>query len=61
METTLPRKKDQRLDLIQDQLIRLTQLDFSRMLPVSEKGDDLDAIIVGLNTLAEELQTKKIM
>jgi hypothetical protein len=46
---------DKRLLLIQEQLIRFVQLDFSGNIPISEKGDEIDAIIVGLNTLGEEL------
>jgi hypothetical protein len=51
--------RDKRLDLIQQQLIKFTQFDFTGYLPVSEKGDDVDAIIVGLNTLGEELRAKE--
>jgi len=50
-----PENKDGRIRLIHEQLVRFTQLDFSLRLPVSEQGDDIDAIIVGLNTLGEEL------
>jgi hypothetical protein len=48
-------KQDERLLLIQEQLIKFVQFDFSMALPVSEKGDEIDAIIIGLNTLGEEL------
>jgi two-component system sensor histidine kinase/response regulator len=49
-------ENDPRIFLIQDQLIRFTQLDFSGYVSVSEKSDELDAIIVGMNTLGEELK-----
>lgn len=49
-------KSDKRITQIQEQLIKFTQMDFSGHLPISEKGDEIDAIIVGLNTLGEELQ-----
>lgn len=55
MEKNEPIPNDERLRLIQDQLIKFTQFDFTERVPVSEKGDDIDAIIVGLNTLGEEL------
>jgi light-regulated signal transduction histidine kinase (bacteriophytochrome) len=58
----LPEKKtnisDDRIEKIYSQLLRYTtEGDFSGRIPVSDKGDELDAIIVGLNTLGEELQT----
>ena len=59
MEPGKEMQKDERLFLIQEQLIKFTQFDFSGHLPVSEKGDDIDAIIVGLNTLGEELRGKE--
>lgn len=51
---------DARLLLIQEQLIKFTQMNFSSSIPVSEKGDEIDAIIVGLNTLGEELSATEI-
>jgi hypothetical protein len=53
-------KNDLRLELIKEQLIKYTQLDFSGHIHVSENSDEIDAIIVGLNTLGEELSEKKI-
>ena len=52
-------KKDKRLDHIQEQLIKFTQFDFNGRIPLSDKGDEIDAIILGLNTLAEELSVKQ--
>ncbi|HWY10438.1 MAG TPA: hypothetical protein VN026_03880 [Bacteroidia bacterium] len=54
-------EKAERLELIQAQILRFTQMDFSMRIPLSEKGDDIDAIIVGLNTLGEELSTKELL
>ena len=51
---------DKRLFFIQEQLIKFTQLDFNVRVAVSEKGDDIDAIIIGLNTLGEELGATEI-
>ncbi len=47
---------DKRINTILEILLEYTQKDFSRSIPVSEKGDDLDALSAGLNTMAEELQ-----
>ena len=58
MEKKIEVKNDERLELIQQLIIKFTLFDFSGRIPVSEKGDDMDAIIVGLNTLGEELESK---
>jgi len=60
MENGAEIKPDERLLLIQEQLLKFTTLDFSGSLPVSKNGDDIDAIIVGINTLAEELRALNI-
>lgn len=49
--------KDERIERIYSLLIKYTTSDFSAREKVSNKGDELDAIIVGLNTLGEELQS----
>jgi hypothetical protein len=54
-------KKDIRLELIQQQLVRFVRFDFSENIPLSEKNDEIDAIIIGLNTLGEELRTTEIL
>lgn len=51
---------DERLLLIQEQLLRFTQMDFNGSLSLSPTGDDIDAIIAGLNTLGEELRALKV-
>ena len=48
--------KDERIEKILDQIVRYTTSDFSVRETISGKGDELDAIIVGLNTLGEEMQ-----
>lgn len=55
MENRETKEKDERLVRIQEQLVKFAVFDFSGRIPVSEKGDDIDAIILGLNTLGEEL------
>ncbi len=46
-----------RINIILSTLLKYTILDFSQQIPISGKGDELDAIAVGLNTLSEELQS----
>jgi hypothetical protein len=58
MENKKHKRTDERMEKIQEMIVRFTQFDFNHQLPVSDKGDDLDAIIVGLNTLGEELKEK---
>jgi light-regulated signal transduction histidine kinase (bacteriophytochrome) len=49
---------ESRINSIMEVLLKYTLMDFSVQATVSELGDDLDAIAVGINTLAEELQDK---
>lgn len=49
-------ENEKRIVSIMDALIKTTQLDFSEKLIVSDRGDELDAIAVGLNTMSEELE-----
>jgi PAS domain S-box-containing protein len=44
-----------RIDNIFTAILKYTKLDFSEKVPVSEKGDEIDAIAAGLNALSEEL------
>ena len=60
MEQTILIEKAERLGQIQEQILKFARFDFSVRIPVSEKGDDIDAIIVGLNTLGEELSTREL-
>lgn len=49
--------EDKRLEQIQEQIVRLANADFSTQGELSDKGDDLDSVIVGLNLLGEELES----
>ncbi|HXB41630.1 MAG TPA: ATP-binding protein [Bacteroidia bacterium] len=60
METHNNIIKDKRLNLIQEQLIKFTQQDFSGSIPLSKNADEIDAIIAGLNTLGEEMNTTRL-
>ncbi len=42
---------------IMDVLLKYTLFDFTEKVPVTAAGDELDAIAIGLNTMAEELQS----
>lgn len=53
-------RTDPRILQIQEQLLRFAQMDFSGSIALSEKGDEIDAIIVGMNTLAEELRARNL-
>lgn len=52
---------DNRFDQVQQLLLKFTKMEFGDRLPVSDKGDDLDAVIAGLNTLGEELEKKSLL
>ncbi len=49
-------ENEKRINVILDALIKITQMDFSEKIEIGETGDELDAIAVGLNTMAEELE-----
>jgi len=49
-----------RLNDILDMIGRLAALDFSKLLPVSDKYDRMDAIALGLNMLSEELNANVV-
>ncbi|MEO5603054.1 MAG: ATP-binding protein [Cyclobacteriaceae bacterium] len=55
-KTNFIQENEKRIVGIMDALIKTTQLDFSEKIVVSERGDELDAIAVGLNTMSEELE-----
>lgn len=50
-------EEDNRLEQISAQIVRLANADFNEPGVISEKDDDLDSIIVGLNVLGEELES----
>ncbi len=49
---------NERINSILQVLLRYTVMDFSLKAEISPAGDELDAIALGLNTLAEELDVK---
>jgi len=51
---------DSRLHEILDMIGRIAALDFSKVLPTSDKHDMLDAIALGLNMLSEELNSNVV-
>src|ERR1035438_4841730 len=53
-------EEDKRLAQISDQIIRLANADFETFGVLSEKGDELDSIVVGLNLLSEELESQAL-
>lgn len=55
-KTNFIAENEKRIVGIMDALIKTTQLDFSEKLEISDRGDELDAIAVGLNTMSEELE-----
>ena len=58
MAETIPvMTEDKRLEQISEQIVRLANADFGLQVPISEKRDDIDSIIVGLNLLGEELES----
>ncbi len=50
-------QEDKRIEQISAQIVRLANADFSKEGVISEKEDDLDSIVVGLNVLSEELES----
>lgn len=57
MAETILVMEDQRLEDISAQIIRLANADFRLQGTLSDKGDELDSIVVGLNLLGEELES----
>jgi PAS domain S-box-containing protein len=47
-----------RIENIFSAILKYTMLDFSQTVPISDKGDEIDAIAAGLNTLSEELKVR---
>ena len=47
-----------RVNNLLDVLLKYTVMDFKEKAPVSDEGDEVDAIAIGINTLAEELEAK---
>jgi PAS domain S-box-containing protein len=51
-------QNDPRLEQILQQIIHLANGDFEKRSALSDKGDEYDAVLAGLNLLAEELDAK---
>lgn len=51
---------DKRLNDILEMIGRVAALDFSKVLPTSDKNDMIDAISLGLNMLSEELNSNVV-
>jgi PAS domain S-box-containing protein len=51
---------EERLDEIMEAIIAIASLDYSRKIPISDKGDTFDAIASGLNALSEELHASTV-
>ena len=49
---------DPRVAEILNVFVKYTSLDFSEKVSISEEGDEIDAIAIGLNALGEELKFK---
>lgn len=50
-------ENQERINAILEVLIKYTARDFSKQIKLSDKGDELDAIAIGLNTLGGELKS----
>ncbi len=48
-------KKEARIEKLLEILLKYTILDFSEHAPISEDGDEIDALAAGLNSLGEEV------
>ncbi|MGZ4035280.1 MAG: sensor histidine kinase, partial [Bacteroidia bacterium] len=53
-------KNDNRIESIFEQIIKFAKFDFNFRGTVSGEGDEVDAIIAGLNTLGEELNMRSL-
>ena len=54
-------ENEDRINAILNSLLQYTTMDFSERLTVSDKGDELDAIICGLNSLIDELESQMML
>jgi PAS domain S-box-containing protein len=46
----------ERLTVLLDVLLQYTMMDFSQKVPLTDKGDEIDAIAAGINALVDELE-----
>jgi len=54
-DTAMSQEAQERFDVLLTVVEALAARDFSKRAPVSERGDTIDALAVGLNMLQEEL------
>ncbi len=52
------KENEDRINLILEALLKYTTMDFSYRLEITNKGDELDAISVGLNSVIDELENQ---
>lgn len=57
-KSVLIKENEERINAILSALLKYTTMDFSNKLTITDKGDELDAIIVGLNSLIDELENQ---
>jgi signal transduction histidine kinase len=57
-KSLLIKENEDRINAILNALLKYTTMDFSHKLNITDKGDELDAIIVGLNSLTDELENQ---
>ena len=57
-KSLLLKENQNRINDILNALLKFTTMDFSEKLPISKKGDELDAIAFGLNSLVDELENQ---
>ena len=50
-------ERTDRLNKLVDLLLKYTMMDFSEQMEISNRGDEIDAVALGLNTLGEELDS----
>jgi len=55
-KSTIIRENQERINHILEAMMKYTTMDFSSRLKISERGDELDAIVTALNSLIDELE-----
>ena len=56
MKTAYIRENERRTNAITEALLKTAMLDFTSKMEISDRGDELDAIAIGLNMVSEELE-----
>lgn len=57
-KSLLIKQNEDRINLILEALLKYTTMNFSDRLAITDKGDELDAIAVGLNSVIDELENQ---